>query len=106
MSCQALLLAVALAVIDVIRRSANPHDAVLGWVERLGRHADVRMHPSAKVTPGVLVYRLDDRLFFANVNLRPGPASGKPSRAHPNPRTGSCSTPKASATSTPPEPTP
>jgi high affinity sulfate transporter 1 len=62
----ALLLAIALGVIDVIRRSATPHDAVLGWVERLGRHADVRMHPSAQVTPGVLIYRLDDRLFFAN----------------------------------------
>jgi MFS superfamily sulfate permease-like transporter len=37
-------------------------------VERLGRYADVRLHPSAKLVPGVLVYRLDDRLFFANVN--------------------------------------
>jgi len=68
----ALLLAIALAVIDVIRRSATPHDAVLGWVERLGRHADVRMHPSARVTPGVLIYRLDDRLFFANATYVQG----------------------------------
>jgi len=65
---QALLLAVALTVIDAIRRSAKPHDAVLGRVERLDRYADVRFHPSATVVPGVLVYRLDDRLFFANVN--------------------------------------
>ncbi|HET9646885.1 MAG TPA: sulfate permease [Microlunatus sp.] len=65
---QALLLAVALAVFDAIRRSAKPHDAVLGRVERLDRYADVRFHPSATVMPGVLVYRLDDRLFFANVN--------------------------------------
>ena len=65
---QALLLAVALTVVDAIRRSAKPHDAVLGRVERLDRYADVRLHPSATVTPGVLVYRLDDRLFFANVN--------------------------------------
>jgi high affinity sulfate transporter 1 len=65
---QALLLAVALAVFDAIRRSAKPHDAVLGRVERLDRYADVRLHPSATVVPGVLVYRLDDRLFFANVN--------------------------------------
>ena len=64
---QALLLAVALAVVDAIRRSATPHDAVLGRVERLDRYADVRFHPSATVVPGVLVYRLDDRLFFANV---------------------------------------
>ena len=65
---QALLLAVAMSVIDAIRRSAKPHDAVLGRVDRLDRYADVRFHPSATVTPGVLVYRLDDRLFFANVN--------------------------------------
>ena len=63
---QALIIAVALSIIDVARRSATPHDAVLGWVERLGRYANVRLHPSARITPGVLVYRLDDRLFFAN----------------------------------------
>jgi sulfate permease, SulP family len=65
---QAILLAVALSLIDAVRRSAAPHDAVLGWVERLDRYGDVRFHPSAKVVPGVLVYRLDDRLFFANAN--------------------------------------
>jgi sulfate permease, SulP family len=64
----ALGIAVALSIIDVVRRSATPHDAVLGWVERLGRYADVRLHPTARVTPGVLVYRLDDGLFFANAN--------------------------------------
>jgi high affinity sulfate transporter 1 len=64
----ALLVAVALSVIDAIRRSAKPHDAVLGWVERLDRYANVQLHASAKLTPGVLVYRLDDRLFFANAN--------------------------------------
>ena len=39
---------------------------MLGWVQRLGRYGDVSLHPSATLTPGVLVYRLDDRLFFAN----------------------------------------
>jgi SulP family sulfate permease len=62
----ALVVAVALSLVDVVRRSATPHDAVLGWVERLDRYADVRLHPRARITPGVLVYRLDDRLFFAN----------------------------------------
>ncbi|HYN18175.1 MAG TPA: SulP family inorganic anion transporter, partial [Actinomycetes bacterium] len=32
---QALVVAVALSIVDVARRSATPHDAVLGWVERL-----------------------------------------------------------------------
>ena len=30
-------IAVALSIVDVVRRSAQPHDAVLGWVDRLGR---------------------------------------------------------------------
>jgi sulfate permease, SulP family len=69
---KALLVAVALSIVDVARRSATPHDAVLGWVERQGRYADVRLHPRAQVTPGVLVYRLDDRLFFANASYVKG----------------------------------
>jgi MFS superfamily sulfate permease-like transporter len=62
----AIAFAVGLSIVDVVRRSAHPHDAVLGWVESLGRWADVAAHRDARVTPGVVVYRLDDRLFFAN----------------------------------------
>jgi sulfate permease, SulP family len=83
---EALGVAVGLSVIDTVRRSARPHDAVLGWVDRLGRYADVSLHPTARVTPGVVVYRLDDRLFFANaryfkgrvleaIRAAPGPVS-------------------------------
>jgi SulP family sulfate permease len=69
---EALVVAVGLSMIDTVRRSASPHDGVLGWVERLGRYADVSLHPSARVTPGVVVYRLDDRLFFANARYFAG----------------------------------
>src|SRR6478672_12373866 len=69
---QALIVAVGLSVIDTVRRSARPYDAVLGWVDRLGRYADVSLNPSARVTPGVVVYRLDDRLFFANAEYVKG----------------------------------
>jgi high affinity sulfate transporter 1 len=69
---EALGVAVGLSVIDTVRRSARPHDAVLGWVDRLGRYADVALHRSATVTPGVVVYRLDDRLFFANARYFKG----------------------------------
>ena len=55
-----------------MRRSAQPRDAVLGWVDRLGRWGNVELHPSARVTPGVVVYRLDDRLFFANARYVKG----------------------------------
>ena len=69
---EAIVFAAGLAIIDVARRSARPHDAVLGWVDDLGRWADVSLHPSARVTPGVVVYRLDDRLFFANASYVKG----------------------------------
>jgi sulfate permease, SulP family len=83
---EALVIAVALSIIDVVRRSAKPHDAVLGWVDRLGRYANVELHRSARVTPGVVVYRLDDRLFFANARYVKGrvreAVRGAPDPAH------------------------
>jgi SulP family sulfate permease len=69
---EAIIFAVGLSMVDVVRRSARPHDAVLGWVDSLGRWADVARHDDAKVTPGVVVYRLDDRLFFANASYFKG----------------------------------
>ncbi|HEX7310161.1 MAG TPA: SulP family inorganic anion transporter [Gaiellaceae bacterium] len=65
---QAIIVAVGLSVVDTVRRSARPYDAVLGYVDTIGRYADVSLHPSARINPGVVVYRLDDRLFFANAN--------------------------------------
>ncbi len=62
----ALVLAVALSLLDVVRRSAEPRDAVLGWSAQHHRHVDVAINPDALLVPGVVVYRLDDRLFFAN----------------------------------------
>lgn len=69
---EAIVFAAGLSIVDVVRRSARPHDAVLGWVEDLGRWADVSIHRSARVVPGVVVYRLDDRLFFANASYVKG----------------------------------
>lgn len=63
---EAVAFAVGLTIIDAVRRSARPGDAVLGFDAALGRFADVAQHPDARVVPGVVVYRLDDRLFFAN----------------------------------------
>jgi len=69
---QALIVAVGLSIVEVLMRSAKPHDAVLGYVPRLGRWANVSMHRGARVTPGVVVYRLDDRLLFANARYVSG----------------------------------
>ncbi len=62
----ALVLAVLLSILDVVRRSAQPRDAVLGWSPTHHRFVDVERRQTAVLVPGVVVYRLDDRLFFAN----------------------------------------
>jgi high affinity sulfate transporter 1 len=69
---EALVVAVGLSMIDAVRRSARPYDAVLGWIEDEERYGNVALHPSARITPGVVVYRLDDRLFFANARYVKG----------------------------------
>jgi MFS superfamily sulfate permease-like transporter len=68
----ALLIAVALSVVEIIARGSRPHDAVLGFVPRIDRYGDVRFHRTAIVTPGVVTYRLDDRMFFANAGYVTG----------------------------------
>ena len=65
----ALVVAVGLSLLDVIRRIARPHDAVLGWSPAALRYGDVSSDPEIAVTPGVVVYRFSDRLFFANVHF-------------------------------------
>jgi high affinity sulfate transporter 1 len=66
---QAIIVAVVLSVADIIRRAARPADAVLGWSAEEDRYVDVSDHPDAGITSGVVVYRIQDRLFFANAHF-------------------------------------
>jgi len=65
---QAIIVAVLLSVADIVRRAARPADAVLGWSARDDRYVDVADQPDAGVSAGVVVYRIQDRLFFANAH--------------------------------------
>jgi high affinity sulfate transporter 1 len=83
---EAVVFAVGLTILDAVRRSAQPGDAVLGFDAVLGRFANVADHPEARVEPGIVVYRLDDRLFFANARYVTGrmrqAVRGAPTPAH------------------------
>ena len=61
-----IVLAVVLSTLDLLRRVARPHDAVLGFVPHLAGMHDVADYPAATTVPGLLVYRYDSPLFFAN----------------------------------------
>ena len=65
---QALVIAVVLSLLDVIRRSARPHDAVLGYSPTNQRWSDVGHTTDTEVSPGIVVYRLGERMFFANAH--------------------------------------
>lgn len=61
-----ILAAVGLSLIDLLRRVARPHDAVQGFVPGLAGMHDIDDYPQARQVPGLLVYRYDSPLFFAN----------------------------------------
>jgi sulfate permease, SulP family len=61
-----VLLAVAVSVAELLVRVARPHDAVLGRVPGLAGMHDVDDYPGARTVPGLVVYRYDAPLFFAN----------------------------------------
>lgn len=65
---QALIIAMLLSLIDMARRRARAHDAVEGWWSPEQRFADIEVKPDAQVVDGVVVYRFDASLFYANAN--------------------------------------
>jgi sulfate permease, SulP family len=60
--------AVGLSVADLLRRVARAHDAVQGSVPGLAGLHDVDDYPEATTMPGLVVYRYDAPLFFANAD--------------------------------------
>jgi SulP family sulfate permease len=61
-----ILVAIGLSVLDLLRRVARPHDAIEGFVPGLAGMHDIDDYPDAEVVPGLVVYRYDSPLFFAN----------------------------------------
>jgi SulP family sulfate permease len=61
-----VLAAVALSVAEMLARVARPHDAVLGIVPGVAGMHDVDDYPQARTVPGLMIYRYDSPLFFAN----------------------------------------
>ena len=61
-----VLAAVALSILDLLRRVAHAHDSVLGFVPGLAGMHDIEDYPEAASVPGLVVYRYDAPLCFAN----------------------------------------
>ena len=63
-----IALAVGLSILDVFRRAWRPYETQLGRVSGLSGYHDIRIHPDADHLPGLVIYRFDSPLLFANAN--------------------------------------
>ena len=61
-----VIAAVGISILNLLRRVARPHDAVQGFVPGMAGMHDIDDYREATLEPGLLVYRYDAPLFFAN----------------------------------------
>jgi high affinity sulfate transporter 1 len=62
-------LAIVVAVIEFLWDGWRPHSAVLGRIDGVKGYHDIARHPEARVVPGLVQFRWDAPLFFANAEL-------------------------------------
>jgi high affinity sulfate transporter 1 len=63
-----VLAAVAISVVELLTRVARPHAAVLGQVPDVPGWHDIDDYPGTTQIPGLVVFRYDSPLFFANAD--------------------------------------
>jgi len=61
-----IAIALGLSLLDLLRRIANPAAAVLGYVPGLAGMHDITDFRHVEQVPGLVVFRYDSPLFFAN----------------------------------------
>jgi len=66
---QGILLAIVIAVIEFLWDGWRPHSAVLGRVDHIKGYHDVTRYPEARLIPGLVLFRWDAPLFFANAEF-------------------------------------
>jgi MFS superfamily sulfate permease-like transporter len=64
-----IIVAVVIAVIEFLWDGWRPHSAVLGRVAGIEGYHDTSRYPEARVIPGVVLFRWDAPLFFANAEF-------------------------------------
>ncbi len=62
-------LAIAAAIIEFLWDGWRPHSAVLGRVDGVKGYHDITRYPAARIVPGLVLFRWDAPLFFANAEL-------------------------------------
>ena len=66
---QGIGIALAVAIAEFLWDGWRPHSAVLGRVDGVRGYHDVARYPDARRVPGLVLFRWDAPLFFANAEL-------------------------------------
>ena len=66
---QGIGIALAVAIAEFLWDGWRPHSAVLGRVDGVRGYHDVARYPEARRVPGLVLFRWDAPLFFANAEL-------------------------------------
>ncbi|MFC4526114.1 sulfate permease [Dyella halodurans] len=62
-------IAIGIAVMEFLWDGWRPHFAVMGRVDGIRGYHDIKRYPEARLIPGLVLFRWDAPLFFANAEL-------------------------------------
>lgn len=65
---EGIILAIVLSVLELVRRAYTPRDFLVG-VSKDGEPTYTAAEPGTESLPGLVVFRFDSRLFYANASL-------------------------------------
>ncbi|WP_426320798.1 SulP family inorganic anion transporter [Microbacterium sp. E-13] len=65
---QGIILAIVLSILELVRRAYSPRDFLVG-VDKAGSPTYIPAAPGTESLPGLIVFRFDARLFYANASL-------------------------------------
>jgi len=64
-----IAIAIVIAIIEFLWDGWRPHSAVLGRVDNVKGYHDITRYPDAHLIPGLVLFRWDAPLFFANAEF-------------------------------------
>ena len=66
---EGIFITIALALLVLVWNAWHPHSAILARVDGAKGYHDISRHPEGRRVPGLVLFRWDAQLFFANAEL-------------------------------------
>ena len=63
-----VLIGAGISLVQLLRRAARPHVAILGRIPGTRRFSDAERHPDNEAVPGVMIFRPESPLLYFNVD--------------------------------------